>query len=1186
MADNKVVSILRNKWFIHGLGLLLIALLIWFVGPIISIAQIYFLETVSSRLFTILLVIVAWAVYQYTRHYLRLKNDAKFAENLTLKNAKQDEVNTIQDRFNEAIQTLKTGKDKKEDLLLNSLPWYIIIGPPGSGKTTALLNSGLQFPLKDKLGADAVKGIGGTRHCDWWFTNEAVLIDTAGRFTTQDSDSEIDKTAWQSFMSLLKKHRKQRPINGALVTMSLSDMLTLSDDERTYYAKTIRKRIEELNQELKVQFPVYFMFTKCDLVSGFTSFFSSLTAKQRNQVWGETFELSDKGESGFDVDDYDLHYEQLIERLNTQLLLHLKQQNDPNKKADILSFPAQMESMKESIHQFLKDIFGANKYQESALLRGVYFTSGTQQGSPFDSLLGSLASDMGLSDEDDVNYSGRGKSYFISELLSNVIFPESNIAGVDLRYQRWIKRIQLASVSLACIALIGFIGIWYVSYKENIERIKSVEHSVQKQEQLIIDRGEKQATFDLILPELNAARESTQLFEPKSFVDNFGLNQKSNFDNQTQAIYLNVLETRLLPLVASRLEEIMVDITQNGNAADLYGFLKAYLMYAGQHNIAEAPLEKDWLVAMASIDWMRSFDDKPQMTEQLINHLDYLLLHNFAYIEPNEKVVQLARGALLKLPLEEQAYASVKDTLLSSNEGDLPFSRLAGPKGLDVFSSKSNKRLSEVYIPGMFTKEGFLTQFVTTASGIVDEYLSNTWILGEHNKADNVPSSEELQDKVYALYYREYINVWQNFVRDLEVVRFRDQQQAIIALRDLTENNNPVKTLINSVSSQTNLTEVASTAGAAKGVGEVASVVSSSAQRVVSQANRISRAADKTGLVSLPGAPVSKAFDSFHQLTSSERGDPKIIEMAVNMAQYQEFIDQTLNDNFSDAPAFEVTVGRINGSNRSQFGRLTANSSANPREVNNWLNQISNIGWQLLMSQTKVEIDRAWSAQVYNVYFQALQGRYPFDTRASSEVEINDFANFFKPKGTIDTFIKTYIEPFVNTRTTNWQIKTIGGSALNIKPSSLARLQRTNQVTRYFFAPSASMPNINFSLLPLTLDRNVARFTMNIGTQNLVYAHGPRRATNFTWPVSMADESARIEFITPDRQIKADSELGPWSLFKLLDKHQLNSTGRQSTYQTKIDIDGLSIDFELRASSEFNPIGDKTLHNLSLPEEL
>ena len=101
---------------------------------------------------------------------------------------------------------------------LYDLPWYVFIGAPGSGKTTALLNSGLKFPLGQRGGKAAVRGVGGTRNCDWWFTDEAVFLDTAGRYTTQDSDAASDSDGWREFLALLRKYRTRRPVNGIILT--------------------------------------------------------------------------------------------------------------------------------------------------------------------------------------------------------------------------------------------------------------------------------------------------------------------------------------------------------------------------------------------------------------------------------------------------------------------------------------------------------------------------------------------------------------------------------------------------------------------------------------------------------------------------------------------------------------------------------------------------------------------------------------------------------------------------------------------------------------------------------------------------------------------------------------------------------------------------------------------------------
>src|SRR5690606_36318918 len=144
----------------------------------------------------------------------------------------------------------------------------------------------LDFPLAEQFGKGALQGIGGTRNCDWWFTNEAVLIDTAGRYTTQDSHKVIDSSAWEGFLNLLKRNRRRRPINGAIVAISLHDLLTQTEEERAQQARTIRSRLDELMEKLEIRFPVYLLLTKSDMVSGFSEFFEDLGREEREQVWG------------------------------------------------------------------------------------------------------------------------------------------------------------------------------------------------------------------------------------------------------------------------------------------------------------------------------------------------------------------------------------------------------------------------------------------------------------------------------------------------------------------------------------------------------------------------------------------------------------------------------------------------------------------------------------------------------------------------------------------------------------------------------------------------------------------------------------------------------------------------------------------------------------------------------------
>jgi len=296
----RILSFLTHPIVISLLGLLLLSLLVWFGGPYIKFGENNAapLGGTVARLITIMVLIVLWGLNNLRVQLQNKKSNQGLVDDIQQNQADSpkdigsgqaaDEIEQINTRFVDALATLKKlrFKGKGRSKALYELPWYIIVGPPGSGKTTALVNSGLDFPLADTFGKGALQGVGGTRNCDWWFTNDAVLIDTAGRYTTQDSHRVIDSSAWEGFLNLLKRNRRRRPINGAIVAISLHDLLTQTEEERILHAKTIRTRLDELMDKLQIRFPVYLMFTKADMVSGFSEFFEDLGREDRDQVWG------------------------------------------------------------------------------------------------------------------------------------------------------------------------------------------------------------------------------------------------------------------------------------------------------------------------------------------------------------------------------------------------------------------------------------------------------------------------------------------------------------------------------------------------------------------------------------------------------------------------------------------------------------------------------------------------------------------------------------------------------------------------------------------------------------------------------------------------------------------------------------------------------------------------------------
>ena len=97
---------------------------------------------------------------------------------------------------------------------------------------------------------------------------------------------EEDKEEWLGFLNLLKKYRKSNPINGVIIAISISDLLESHEDDIAVHAQNIRTRVDELISRLGIVFPVYLLFTKCDLVDGFIQFFEDFSRSEREQLWG------------------------------------------------------------------------------------------------------------------------------------------------------------------------------------------------------------------------------------------------------------------------------------------------------------------------------------------------------------------------------------------------------------------------------------------------------------------------------------------------------------------------------------------------------------------------------------------------------------------------------------------------------------------------------------------------------------------------------------------------------------------------------------------------------------------------------------------------------------------------------------------------------------------------------------
>ena len=589
------ITWLRNRWLLGGLGVAAFSLMAWSVGELVAFGDWRPFETPAGRGALIVAAAAAWIGWELWRaRQARLENERLLGvlagggngtESVDSAARAAREIAVLQQRFEEAAVVLKTARFKGPDgesRYVHELPWYVFIGAPGSGKTTALVNAGLNFPLKGSRGDPALAGVGGTRNCDWWFTDEAVLLDTAGRYTTQESDLEADAAAWQGFLGLIKRFRPRRPLNGALVTLSVSDLMLWSEDERKRYAWHVRARVAELYDRLGVRFPVYLLVTKTDLLAGFMEFFGELDADARKRVWGMTFDFAaDASVAGTPGQRFGGEFGALERRLYAEMLPRLQEERDLQRRAAAYRFPQEFHGICPLIEQFLDSAFLGVPGAPEPMLRGVYFTSGTQEGNPIDRVLGTLARSFKLErTAGPAIAQGSGKSFFLSRLVREVIFPESGLAASDQGLESRERRLRWLAFGALAAASIALASLWIVTYVGNRGFVAAAQEQAAMAKAALEKLGPPKAGNEAqLVHALNALRDLPGGYRERergaSAGGGFGLSQHEKLGAQALRAYRNALRDALVPRLAGAQDDASKWRLSEAERADLAGHVRA-----------------------------------------------------------------------------------------------------------------------------------------------------------------------------------------------------------------------------------------------------------------------------------------------------------------------------------------------------------------------------------------------------------------------------------------------------------------------------------------------------------------------------------------------------------------------------------------------------------------------------------
>lgn len=1183
-----VINFLKKKWVIQAIGMIALCALIWFVGPLIGIAGSEPLASEWARGLTMAVAVVVWVIWRLVAEIRAGRKEQQLVKDLAAPGeggegksaeavAADENIELLTENFTKALKLLRETRGDKQHLY--ELPWYVIIGPPGSGKTTALLNSGLKFPLADRLGSQPIRGISGTRNCEWMFTDEAVLIDTAGRYTTQESYQAVDAAEWGGFLKLLKQHRPRRPINGVLVTLSLSDLLQHTEEERALHAKAIRQRVQELYSTLGIRFPVYMLFTKCDLVAGFNDFFADLTQEERAQVWGETFPAEDFKQPVDVLARFSSGYDELLQRLNRRMQSRIQEERDVQRRSLILDYPQQMALLKPAMEKFLEDAFGANRYEVRPLLRGIYLTSGTQEGTPIDRVMGILAATFRLNRQATPIFSGRGKSFFLTRLLKEVIFQEADLAGLDPRVERRRRLIQAGAYASVLVLTLGCIILWLVSYQRNTSAIEQVEKEIERYRAARIDGSDWQSSLRTLIPKLDPLLAINDIYENSGRLAHFGLYQGEKIQLAANHAYEHWLRDYFLPVNLQRLAQRMTG-PEASNPDILYELLRVYLML-GQPDRMDAKIAAPWIRS----DWESRFGTEPDLLARLNLHLDNLLKLRLDPQPMDEALVAGVRAKLSQVPQTIQLYARFKNEALLDRSHDFKLDSALGPDGARVFVAADGRDIGTLSVPGLFTAYGYSELFLKKSFDFVKDAVTENWVLGKQANVD-LSEIQRLHGDFKTLYLADYQKAWSGLLDSIKLRRPKDINQTIEWLDILSRPTTPVRPLLEAVEKNTSLTKIASLT--AQLLNKVPAVAEA---KVDDRTQKLLDAARQVDAGSAPQADpvqsVETAFEDLSYLVRSSADRPAALDSTLQtVASLRDYMLQIGSAALSGEQALKSASGRVAGGGgdvllqaKSEFGRL-------PEPLKSWFLSFLTVGWRQTLAGAKSELNGMLKTAVATPCKAAFSGRYPFVGGSSKDATLMDFAKFFAPNGALDQFFQSNLKTFVDVNRPVWTEVAMDNQSLGLSPATIRQFQNAAAIRSAFFSAGGQMPAVSFELKPISLDENVATFRFNLEGQEVVYRHGPEQVTRLQWPGPSAGAGVRIVFEAVDGRQVSRSKEGSWAFFRLLDEAVVQQTELPERFLVTFRVEGYSARYELRAGSVTNPFGLAALKSFSCPDAL
>ena len=1174
---NFILNFVKSNKFVAALGIIVIIALIFVLGAVFKIPwSIRIIAAVIALL--IVLIIFLYKKMKDAQKASHIEQSISSSDLQSLSPEKKAEIEQFKKQLEAAITSLKNsklGRGKLGKSALYTLPWYMIIGPSAAGKTTAIQNSGLEFPY----GKDAIKGVGGTRNCDWFFSTRAIFLDTAGRYVSQTED----RPEWIAFLETLKKNRRKRPVNGVVVALNIDEIINSENEQLYEHAKNIRGRIDELIENLKIVFPVYFVFTKCDLIQGFIEYFGDFSEIERSQIWGATFttqqQLDPNPKSVFETE-----FNKLANLIHKVRIIRLSNPLKREQRRKVFLFPFQFRSLQEKLTYLVGEVFQPNPYQDNPIFRGFYFTSGTQEGAPLDLAIREIAKKFNLpassvGEEQEILET---KNYFIKDLMNEVVIPDQNFSvGQATAVVRHNKTLRFATISLSALLLIifglfAFIGFGGSSSAlDKITETGSAFNKINWSGNLLSSFTEVNNLIDLI----NKIQNDDVV---ESFTS-FGMDNSEETLSSLKQLFMKKSEPFFTQHIYNEIVRSLRNYSagQDYSGEQIYNYLKSYLLLSDERSRLDTSGQKFLANIFTTIlnnkfidsNLAASFAEKDSLKKLFRNYTSFMskqLESDKVYsFKSDNYLVNSVRSKFQIKPSAESIYARMKEHGITQYPSEITLEQIIGGRFIQVFND-------DYKIPYVFTGDGWNNYF---KNAILDESLNpgkEDWVLGRAAVSQQTVTafdSEKMKKDLFELYIYDYMQNWIWFLQGIKYKGFESVPMSSNSLKILSDPvNSPLIVLLKRFTDETNFIVDMQSAGDSgqSGLFSEAAFGSSAIFDIKRIRTFIVGAEDGSSPADL-NAVIAQYGIVSGTVEGVTGGQDLAKDYAVNV----------LNQRAIEFPtALQIMKGAL----------------YNVPEFQNLFFEPIKLTWSSILNDASQYLNLEWKAKVGDVFNKSLANSFPFE-KNGNDSPIQDFTDFFRPEnGTFWSFFNDELAAFINKD--RWKANQWEGQGLNVSNELLNVLKKSDEISSVMF--KGSDIGISFRMKPqLPISKTIGekkttviQVYLSLDGVEESYKMGSTFWTDYSWPGSRGMPGARMNITLNDYGTSETKSFeGEWAFFRLLvDASSLKAeTSSQFVYNWKFfkeNFYDVTVSYSLSATSSRNPFGSNFFNSFKLPSKI